>query len=136
MDRTEPAEPIDKMEPEDPIDRIDPVEPIDKIDPDEPMLMIDPEEPRLRETSVAFFIRPLWQAGPQEAAAWRCLPGRCAALLTWPLRGAAYLAAARRARPSTKMSIRISNRSSGSEKANSPARSVMFGNCSGGSEAM
>ena len=112
-DSTEPDDPMDRMDPEDPIDRIDPVEPIDKIDPDEPRLMIEPDEPRLRALpSMAFFMDLLLQLG------------------------AAYLAAARRARPSMKMSISISNRSSGSEKANSLASSVMFGNCSAGSEAM
>ena len=45
-------------------------------------------------------------------------------------------AAARRARPSTKMSRSSSNHSSGSASANSPARLVMFGNESAGSEAM
>ena len=111
IDRMEPDDPMDKIDPEDPIDRIDPVEPIDKIDPDEPRLMIEPDEPRLRALSMDFM-----------------------ELLSQPC--AAYLAAARRARPSTKMSISISNRSSGSEKANSLASSVMFGNWSAGSEAM
>jgi 2,3-dihydroxybenzoate-AMP ligase len=44
--------------------------------------------------------------------------------------------AARRDRPSTKMSIRRSKRSSGSARANSSARAVMLGNWVAGSEAM
>jgi len=44
--------------------------------------------------------------------------------------------AARRVRPSTKMSIRSSKRSPGSARANSSARAVMFGKRSAGSEAM
>ena len=111
MDSTEPADPMDKTDPEDPMDRIEPADPIDKIDPAEPMLMIEPDEPRLRAApSMAFSMDSLSQPRLQPAA-----------LL---------------ARPSTKMSISISNRSSGSEKANSLASSVMFGNCPAGSEAM
>lgn len=103
---------MDRIDPEDPIDRIDPAEPIERIEPVEPMLMSDPDESALRSRlSTDFFMDSLSQAAPQ-------------------------LAAARLARPSTKMSISISNRSSGSEKANSPASSVMFGNLSAGSEAM
>ena len=44
--------------------------------------------------------------------------------------------AAWRDRPSTKMSMRSSKRSSGSARANSSARSVMVGNSAEGSEAM
>ena len=112
IDRIEPDDPMDKIDPEDPIDRIDPVEPIDKIDPDEPRLMIEPDEPRLRAVpSMAFFMASLSQASRQRLAALRT-------------------------RPSTKMSISISNRSSASEKANSLASSVMLGNWAAGSEAM
>jgi hypothetical protein len=112
MDSREPEDPIDRIEPVEPMDRIDPLEPIDMIDPDEPRLWIEPDEPRLRsERSTALVMSPLWQPGPQSAAL-------------------------RLARPSTKMSMSISNRSSGSEKANSPASAIMFGNCPGGSEAM
>jgi hypothetical protein len=104
---------MDRIDPEDPIDKIEPAEPIDRIDPVEPMLMSEPDESALRSRlSTDFFMDLLLQPA------------------------AAYLAAARRARPSTKMSISISNRSSGSEKANSLASSVMFGNCAAGSEAM
>ena len=44
--------------------------------------------------------------------------------------------AARRERPSTKMSMRNSKRSSGSAKANSSASAVIFGKAPAGSEAM
>ncbi len=85
-----------------------------------------------RPTLKAF--RDRWASGPGggfEVTA--TLP---AALPPHPPRAFSQLAAARRARPSTKMSMSISKRSSASANANSPARLTMLGKSSAGSDAM